>query len=391
MINDKLKEHFSIVKESSLFKEYYDDVQSMSDVFPMEKHTLRTILSSKFKLEDESKGVYLVRSGGSSAKPLIFPVDIEENLYQRKLLAKELVKFGMFSSKTIALNLFSYKDMYRTAAIVDDVLEKCNATTISLGASSSFKLVYNSALQFNGNIVMGTPSKLVLFAKYVLDNNLQLVIKNIMYAGEFLLASQVVLLKKAFGAQQIYSLYGSAETGIWGWSNYSKKPMSFHILDDIIVEVENPDNNGNGTVVVTNLLRKRFPVFRYKMGDVGTIKEEGNKRILTLISRESKSFSVDAEAYFINDFDWLFNEVDRFQIQLFFNSEAQVDVKFLLIKTNTKDSELNEIYHLVEEKLQQIFQVNPEKINITVAFVSESDLYINNTTSKTPIVIDFRE
>ncbi|WP_435263003.1 hypothetical protein [Tenacibaculum sp. nBUS_03] len=391
MINEKLKEHFAIVKKSSLFEQYYEDVQLISEVLPIEKHTLRKTLSTKFKLEDELKGVYLVRSGGSSAKPLIFPVDIEENLYQRKLLAKELVKFGMFSSKTIALNLFSYKDMYRTAAIVDDVLEKCNATTISLGASSSFDLVFNSALQFKVNIVMGTPSKLVLFARYILDNKLSLFIKNVMYAGEFLLQSQVILLKEAFGTKQIFSLYGSAETGIWGWSNYSQSPMSFNILDDIIVEIDSPDNDGNGVVVVTNLLRKRFPVFRYNMGDMGSLKQHGSKRVLTLKSRESKSFSVDAEAYFIDDFEWLFEIVTRFQIQLYFNSETQIDVKFLLIKMTTKESEINKVYSFIKERLQQIFQVNPRKVNIIIAFVSESDLYINSTTSKTPIIVDFRE
>lgn len=390
MINEKLTKHFSIVKKSELFKEYYKSTNKISETIPLEKNELREVLKKHFNLQSETKGVYLVRSGGSSTKPLIFPVDIEENLYQRKLLAIKLVKYGMFSSTTIAINLFSYKGMYRTAAIVDDVLEKCNATTISLGASSSFELAFNSAKQFKGNMLMGTPSKLTLFAKYIIDNNLKLVVKNVMYAGEFLLASQVKLLKKAFNIQKIYSLYGSAETGIWGWSTYSEKETSFEVLDDIIIEVAKKNENREGAIVVTNLLRKRFPVFRYLMGDVGCLNYVNNKRVLTLKSRESKSFSVDAESYFLDDFDWLSKMVDRFQIQLSLISPIETNIAFLLIKEKQPINEENKISIIIKNKLAQIFDVNPTNINLFTQFVEESDLYINSTTSKTPIIIDFR-
>ena len=390
MINERLTSHFSTVKKSKLFKEYYKSVDEVSETIPLEKNELRKVLKNNFNLQNEIKGVYLVRSGGSSTKPLIFPVDIKENLYQRKLLAIKLVKYGMFSSTTIAINLFSYKGMYRTAAIVDDILEKCDATTISLGASSSFELAFNSAIQFKGNMLMGTPSKLTLFAKHIIDNKLILKVDNLMYAGEFLLSSQVKLLKKAFNIQKIYSLYGSAETGIWGWSTYSEKETSFEVLDDIIVEIDKKNEGGDGVIVVTNLLRKRFPVFRYLMGDVGCLNYKNNKRILTLKSREPKSFSIDAESYFLDDFDWLSKMVDRFQIQLSLKSPIKTDITFLLIKENQSVNEENKKLNKIRDKLVQIFDVNPTNINLFVQFVEESVLYINKTTSKTPIVIDFR-
>lgn len=390
MVNERLTMHFSIVKKSELFKEYYKNTDKVSETIPLEKNELREVLKNKFNLQAETKGVYLVRSGGSSTKPLIFPVDIEENLYQRKLLAIELVKYGMFSSKTIAINLFSYKGMYRTAAIVDDILEKCNATTLSLGASASSELAFNSAIQFKGNMLMGTPSKLTLFAKYIIDNNLSLEVENLMYAGEFLLASQVKLLKKAFKIKNIYSLYGSAETGIWGWSTYSEIETSFNVLDDVIIEIAKKNKESEGLIVVTNLFRKRFPVFRYLMGDIGSLNYINNKRILTLKSRESKSFSVDAESYFLDDFDWLYETVDRFQIQLSLKSPVEIDITFLLIKESEPINEKNKSLNKVKNRLAQIFDVNPTNINLIVQFIEESDLYINNTTSKTPIFIDFR-
>lgn len=356
----------------------------------MEKHTLREILKNNFDLQAESQGVYLVRSGGSSDKPLVFPVDIEENLYQRELLAIELKKYGMFSSKTVGLNLFSYRDMYRTAAIIDDILERCSATTIALGSGSSFELMYNTAIEFGANILMGTPSKLTLFAKYLSENNLNLAVKDLLYAGEYLLPSQVKLFKKVFNTKQIYSLYGSAETGIWGWSTYSENATSFEILEDIIVEIEHPDENGNGLIVVTNLLRKRFPVIRYLMGDIGHLKNEQEKRILTLKSREPKSFSIDANSYFLNDFDILLETIDRFQIQLSSNTPVQTAVNFLLIKADFDEEKANSILDKVRKELSLIFEMNPTFLNLQVELVSASDLYSNPTTSKTPILIDFR-
>ena len=156
MNNPSLIEHFKIVKESSLFKEYYAHVSEESNIPVIDKHDLSTILNERFDLQAESKGVYLVRSGGSSAKPLIYPVDIKENLYQRELLAIELLKYGLFTPKTIALNLFSYSDMYRSAAIMDDLMERCDATTIPVGSKSRSDLMYNLALKFKANMIIGT-------------------------------------------------------------------------------------------------------------------------------------------------------------------------------------------------------------------------------------------
>lgn len=388
MTNKRLRDYFSIVKESSLFKDHYEDTNVNAHIPPMEKHTLREILDTRFDLQNESKGVYLVRSGGSTDKPLIFPVDIKENLYQRELLANELIDYGMFSSKTIALNLFSYSGMYRSAAILDDILERCDATTIASGSKSSFEFMYSAALKFKTNMVMGTPSMLTLFAKYILENNLNIVVEEVLYGGEYLLKSQVELFKKAFNNKRIYSLYGSAETGIWGWSTYSNNSMSFEVLDALIIEVENPDEEGYGMLVVTNLLRKRFPVFRYLIGDVGCLEFKNNKQILTLKSRESKSFSIEANSYFLDDFEMLLKSVDRFQIQLSMNSAFQTELQFLLIKADIHEEKAKSLLKKIEEELHLILDIPPALLHLKL--VSESDLYMNSTTSKTPLIIDFR-
>ncbi|MFT5648101.1 MAG: phenylacetate-CoA ligase [Aureispira sp.] len=390
MIDKRLKKYFSVVKNSSLFKEFYKNIDTQNDAPVMEKHILRKILKTQFDIQTESKGVYLVRSGGSSAKPLIFPVDIQENLHQRKLLAIELLKARIFSPKSIVLNVFSYQEMYRSAAILDDILERCDATTIPVSSQASYEAMYHLGRNFGVNTIIGTPSMLALLAKYVLDNSLSLKIDNLLFAGEYLLDSQIKLFQKVFETKQIYSLYGSAETGIWGWSNHSDNLTVYKTLDDVIIEVEQPDEKGNGLIVVTNLIRKRFPLFRYAMGDIGKLEYRDNKQVLTLKSREAKSFSIQASSYFLNDFDWLLESVSRFQIQLSSCSPVQIEILFLLVKDSFNKKNTDKILPKMTEKLTSIFGVNALKIKLTLKFVSEFDLYSNKTTSKTPNIVDFR-
>ena len=123
---------------SALWSDSYSKTEDFLVAPVIDKQVLRETLVSKFNLQEE-KGVYLVRSGGSTQKPLVFPVDIQENLAQRQLLANELVSNGVFSSSTIALNVFSYGDMYRTASIMDDILDRCSATTLALSATSTYE------------------------------------------------------------------------------------------------------------------------------------------------------------------------------------------------------------------------------------------------------------
>ncbi len=390
MFKKELQTYFSIVKDSSLFKEYYQNEDDIDNIAPIEKHILREVLDTKFNLQAEQTGVYLVRSGGSTERPLIFPVDIKENLYQRKLLASELTTYRLFTPKTIALNIFSYKDMYRTSAILDDILDRCYATTIALSSSSSYELMYHTAINFGANILMGTPSKLTLFANYLQENDLKLSVENLLFAGESLLPSQIKIFEDSFQTKCIYSLFGSAETGIWGWTNFTENSAAFEILDEIIVEIEDPDEEGFGNLIVTNLIRKRFPLFRYNMGDIAQLKIRNGKRILTLKSRAPKSFSIDAEAYNLNDFDQLLQDIDRFQIQLSLNSPIQTQIKFLLIKANCTTIETEKILKNITEGINRIIDSNPTTIDLKVTFVSEKELFADNTTSKTPIIIDFR-
>lgn len=390
MLNKKLEAYFLVVKNSNIYSSFYKNFYDYRHTPILFKDKLRQLLDRNFDIQKEEKGVYLVRSGGSTQKPLVFPVDIKENLEQRQLLAQQLIKTGILPPKTIALNLFSYRDMYRTAAILDDILERADTTTLALSSSASFELIYQTITQYKPTLILGTPSQLTLFANYLLENKKSISIKNLVFGGEYLQPSQQKLFSTVFNTDHIYSLYGSAETGIWAWADYSEKEIEFHFLKALCIEISNPDENGYGAVIVSNTLRNRFPVFRYNMGDIGKLITKKGQSLLHLKSRQPTSFSLHSDSYFLTDFDAVLKQIDSYQVQLSLNSSIQTKLQFLLIKRQVAHHKNKVRLDHIQKQIAEILNSNITHTQLEVRFASEHELYMDKTTSKTPQIIDFR-
>lgn len=384
-----LRDYFEVVRNNSLYDELYKEIYSVADAPMLSKQELMSILKTKFKLHDQNTGVYLVRSGGSTQEPLVFPVDIQDNQDQRIAMAKELVKNDFFTSKTVALNIFGYSDMYRTAAIMDDILEKCNATTLSLSAHASYDDMLQATNYFNPNFILGTPSKLLCFAKFLEEKKIQLQVKNLFYAGEFLRPSQQKLLKKTLGYEQVYSMYGSAETGIWAWSDVTKRPSLFSVLEGVVVEIIDPDANGYGIIAVTNTFRKRFPVFRYAIGDLGRWVDIDGDSFLELKSRETKSFIVGEQHYNLDQIAFFTQQAEAFQLQLSYNKKLQEVIRLLVVQ-EVVDKQNPDLIKTITEGLQQLFHYNEKFMQIEVLLAAIAELYIDPNTTKTPLLVDLR-
>ncbi|OXB07497.1 phenylacetate--CoA ligase family protein [Flavobacterium pectinovorum] len=387
--NSVLQEYFELARKNPLYIEFYKGNDLATEALMLSKKELMPILDTNFKLQEEKTGVYLVRSGGSTQKPLVFPVDIQENQKQRFALAEELTRNNFFTSKTIALNIFGYSDMYRTAAIMDDILEKCQATTLALSSHASYTDMEQAAHYFKPDFIMGTPSKLLCFAQFLEANNKKLAIENLFYAGEFLRPNVQKLLQKVFGFQQIYSMYGSAETGIWAWSDFTKNPSLFSVIKGIIVEIINPDQDGYGTIAVTNTFRKRFPVFRYAIGDLGRWVEVNGKSFLELKSRETKSFIVCEQHFDLDEFLSVTTEADAFQIQLSTNESFKEVVRLLIVQHISTDKRVGYIQKKSSE-LKKLLHCDKRFMEVEVLLVTASELYTDPNTTKTPMLLDLR-
>lgn len=389
-IDDSLLQvYFELAKQNHLYSEFYDGIHSANEAPLLSKKELIPILKNRFKLHNEKSGVYLVRSGGSTQDPLIFPVDIEENQNQRLAMANELTASGFFTPQTIALNIFGYSDMYRTASIMDDILEKCRATTLALSAHASYRDMQKAAVYFRPDFILGTPSKLLQFAQFLESNNERLEIPNLFFAGEFLRPALLDFLQKTIGFRQVYSMYGSAETGIWAWSDYSKRPSLFSVIEGVIVEILEADNEGYGIIAVTNTFRKRFPVFRYAIGDVGRWVNLEGKTYLELKSRESKSFILGELHYDLETLIPIVMEAEAYQLQLSSNEQFQEIIRLLIVQKVPKSDE-SDFIHQKTEQLKSLLNYNKRFMKMEVKLVTSAELYTDPNTTKTPVLLDLR-
>ena len=199
-------------------------------------------------------------------------------------------------------------------------------------------------------------------------------------------ASHIDVFEKIFGTRQINSLYGSAETGIWAWCDYSRSPSLFRVIDGLVVEVHMPDADGYGSLLVSNLFRKRFPIFRYNTGDIGKWVEIDGIPYLELKGRESRSFMFNECNYEPDDFNIVLADVERFQIQIM-PYEGHTILKFLLI---TDLSNMVKAQY-IELKLKQLYEIFGYEVkNLAVLAGSDVQLYINDITGKTPVIVDYR-
>lgn len=389
MDHSALQIYFEAVRNNPLYSEFYAGVNSVADAPVLGKKELIPILDSRFNLKEEKTGVYLVRSGGSTQKPLIFPVDIKENQEQRLALARELTGNAVFSPGTIALNIFGYSDMYRTAAILDDILEKCQSTTLALSAHAGYEDMQRAADFFKPDFILGTPSKLLCLAQFLSERQKRLDIGNLLFSGEFLRPGLQTLLQETFGTRQFYSLYGSAETGIWAWSDFTERRSLYDVIDGIIVEIIDPDREGYGTIAVTNTFRRRFPVFRYAIGDLGRwVKYEG-KPYLELKSREKKSFIVCEQHYDLEELDPVTRQADAFQVQLSTNEKFQELIRLLLVQPVAED-ERQDFIEKKSAELKRLLNYNMRLMKIEVLLVNAGQLYTDPDTTKTPVLLDLR-
>ncbi|MDH4746626.1 AMP-binding protein [Sphingomonas sp. CBMAI 2297] len=379
-----LRDGFARARAHAFYRDHFAGIGDHRAAPATDKAVLKPHLD-RFAPGSEPSGVYLVRSGGSTSTPLVFPVDIGENHAQRHALASALLAEGLFDARTVALNLFGYADLYRTAAILDDLLERCAATSLPMSAHARYEDVLATARRFTPTHLLGTPSKLRLFAEFLSATGERLEIPRLLYAGEPLPASAVERFAQSFGTRDFWSLYGGAETGIWAWSDASRKPGLFRILPQVVVEVVSPDSEGFGELAVTNGYRKRFPVFRYLVGDVGRLVERDGSRLLELRGRNARSFLLAEQHFDLPLFAPLAAGAEAFQIQLRQGEQGGDRLELLLV-----DPAGNCSTDAAAAGLAQLMCDVGSRVGLEVRRVTMAMLHHDPVTAKSPLIADLR-
>ena len=343
-------------------------------------------LFSKIEKLIENKtllNTYWSPSGGTTSNDYIFmfPSDFTQNKTQRKLFVNQLVQQKILSNETVALNLFFGTGLYRSREIFNDFVEMVSGTVFPGGYTLSDSDAFYISKKFKVNTIMGYPSRLIKFAKYCQENKLELEIQNFIYGAEKLDVQKEKYVREVFKIKNIIGCYGSSESGVWAWTN----GLNIYQYDTsmIYVEILDQDEDKIGSLVVSNLIRTKYPLIRYETGDLVFPIEEGK---FQLVSRKSNSFQIAGSYFSLDNLEKEFNDsVVEYQIVLTVEKESMTDIIQFKIVSNDEKKNIE-----TEKTLEQIFGYLKNLLILKIDFVEIKDLKKSKNAEKVIKVVDLR-
>jgi phenylacetate-CoA ligase len=391
-----LAEIYEIAKFHPFYRYTLAGTEHASETLITNKKMLYSTIEIALDNPEFRKGLYLSPSGGSTSdQVLVFPTDVKENQFQRACISKYLIAENILTPDSIALNLFGGSMMYRSLEIFNDFCEKANATTLPVGSSCPDSKAYEIAIRFGANTIMGFPSRLLKFARYVMQNNLHIEIEIIIFAGESLSSYHRKYLQKALNATRYSGLYGSTETGVWAYQPHGFQPDQYLFPSELMyVEIHHPSFQGFGKIIATNLVKAVNPLFRYDTGDIGklTALDYLNKKfnILHLRGRSERCFYLGGTCYFLEDFSWFFTCLIGFQIQISYDSKkAKDNVRFCLVPPPEQNSKKQK--NIWELEIRKVLESNDNLFITEVAFVNPDELIRSTTSQKVLQIVYLRD
>jgi phenylacetate-CoA ligase len=212
----------------------------------------------------------LTSTGGTSGRPLIFPVSRNASIAG---LASEI-----FFENWIGVEAHERKFSSRPYVRIKDrlFLNELQATSASIVMSP--ERVYRKLRGFRPKLVSGNAALRIL-ASHMAQNDLRMTEepRGVFAWGIPLLPEQVELMSKAF-CENIYDAYGSAELG-GTVAQECEARTGLHVNTELsMVEVlkdGEPCSEGErGRLVVTNLRNQATPFIRYEQGDSAVVLED---------------------------------------------------------------------------------------------------------------------
>ena len=384
---EELERLYQEVRRSPFLAGHADRYEHFADLPIIGRPELRQLIERNFDVHRERSGVYLLRTGGTLSEALLVPIGIDENRAQRQAMADHLRAAGVFTPTTVAVNLFNYKHLYRSASIFDDLLERCDSTSIGLGAITPDEFVVNFCRLLGPDTAVGTPSRLYQLAAHVTELGIDLRIPHAVFGGEVLSADYLDELRRGLGVERVHGVYASVENGSWGYCDFDRDGARYRIVEEIVhVEVEDPDADGVGNLVITNTIKRRFPVLRYRNGDRGRLVTVDGHLHVELEGRGSYTFRIDHRSMSEHDFAPVVDGATAYQIQLSLNAERRTRVEVLVVPaTDGATDDLERRRHA----LAAVLDGGP--VDRDVRFVEVRQLVTSATTNKTPLVVDHRQ
>lgn len=336
------------------------------------------------------RGLYLSLSGGTTTgRPLSFPTAVEENRRQRRLLASRLAASGIFGPGSVVLNLFPCLGLVRSLEIFTDLGERCGATVLPVSAHAENAEAWDVAARFGATMVAGMPARLLDFARCKARSGQVLALESVLFAGEPLHPPKLRMLREVLGARRFDAIYGSAEMGIVAYQAEVCDPPLYRVPRDLLhVEVLEPDGDGFGNLVVTNLVRVTHPLLRFDTGDVGRLVDgTADEALVELRGRQTDSFSIGGNYYHVGDFAPVLGRFVQYQIVLAFEPGAARDrITFRLVGEPTDSADRDRLL----SQIRDLLGTEDREFLTDAAFVSPEALDRTPGTQKVPLIVDRR-
>lgn len=290
-----------------------NDIHSPKDLYKLpllEKQTLRQ-RREEMVWKEEGRRVQFVRTSGSTNEALEFYTSStrEAHINAARMLGHEWV--GIHRGD---------KEMYYWGAPVElskqDLMKRFRDWLVNDGLTNGFEInpenlkkYYQYWLHWRPQCLFGYPSTFVLSTNMCGNMHLDIKalkdkgLKVIITTSEMLSDCDRQIISDGFGVP-VYDSYGLREAGLIG---HECEFRTMHCMDEqVILETIDPETleptDGEGELVVTNLVGPAFPIIRYRTGDIVTlsnqacpcgrtlssIKISGGRAVEFIITREGK-------------------------------------------------------------------------------------------------------
>lgn len=260
-----------------------EDIKSLDDVanFPsLSKENIQDNLDAMMAKDVLPDGFIKDMTGGSTGKPLIFYYDKARLASRQAATIRHYRWSGWDIGEKTAIVWAAVRDLRhgRQGSWKRSLRNKFLNRQLVLDASSiredNFREFTSQIRNFRPSIYRGYAKSMVLFAQYVMANNISdLNPKAIITSAEVLDDEERLLIESAFHCK-VFNLYGCREVAVI--ASECKMHEGLHVnAENLLVEVVNekgPAHQGEtGEILITDLENLAMPLIRYKIGDVGSL------------------------------------------------------------------------------------------------------------------------
>lgn len=201
-----------------------------------------------------------VTSGTTTGSPLVmfFKRDVERNTVPW-FARRTVVCVGSLSSRlSTVLNAYQNRKSLPSSCLSVDHTD----------LNSTFVLCITA---FAPEHFVGFPSFIAKVGEHM-DTDTAAKVSSLMVSGELLTATLTSNLRERFPNARIIPMYASMELGYMSTLPCEHLGLNqYHIRDSFDIEIDSPDENGHGAILVSTTLNGDIPISQYKIGDTGRI------------------------------------------------------------------------------------------------------------------------